>query len=734
MAKSNVQRKRLVVKGIVQGVGFRPFIYNLAKKLGIAGWIVNSNEGVVIEAEGKARSLDDFAHLLQTTKPKNASIDDIEISFLEPINENGFAIKKSDKASTPDTIVLPDLATCKECLKDITDPKNRRFHYPFTNCTDCGPRFSIIEKLPYDRSCTTMKKFTMCQACRAEYDDPADRRFHAQPNACPECGPQLALLDSEGTHLASKEEALQMALEQIRRGSILALKGIGGFQLIANNQSIETLRQRKQRPEKPFALMFPSMQQVKTYCHVSETEENLLTSPQAPIVLLKGKSSNLLGIMLPYSPLHHLLLSELNFPVIATSGNKSNEPICIDNVEALSDLKGIADFFLVHDRPIAHAVDDSIVREVAGRKMILRRARGYSSIPLTIDRELPPSVAVGGHMKNTVAAARGKTITISQHIGNLETQKAMNSFSKEINSLLSFYNIEPEVVIADCHPAYFSTMFASKMGKPLIHCQHHAAHVYSCMAEHKLTPPLLGVSFDGTGYGLDQTVWGGEFFLIGKDLVSTRIAHLRPFLLPCGERAVNEPRLSAIGLLYEIFGEELFEKTNLFPIQTLSNSERNNLKTLLLRGFQTPRCSSAGRLFDAIASLIGLRQTITYEGQAAMELEFLSEEPETDEAYPFQFGRNNGIIDWEPMIRQIITEPQNKTAAKFHNTLVEMILAVCEVSGQKQVILTGGVFQNKILTEKAIKKLTQDGYEVFWHEDIPPNDGGISVGQLFSVY
>jgi len=748
-----IERKHYLVKGIVQGVGFRPFVFNLAHQLGLSGWISNTNEGVVIEIQGNPKKIDKFIYQLYTSKPKNASILDL-LTVDRPIKkENGFFIKKSDSKSKPNTIILPDLAPCADCLRDINTPGNRRYRYPFTNCINCGPRFSIVQKLPYDRKHTTMDGFVMCVNCQKEYDDPTDRRFHAQPNACPQCGPYLSLWDSQGKVLETKEKALLLTCEYLRQGAIIALKGVGGFQLLVdinNEESIEKLRIRKNRKEKPFAVMYPTLDLVRTHCEVSTTEEQLLTSQEAPIVLLKTKinpSSQIasnnpyMGVMLPSSPLHYLLLKELNSAVIATSGNRSDEPICIDENEALTDLQGIADYFLVHDRPIAQYVDDSIVRVIAQRKLILRRARGYASMPIFINHQLPSALAVGGHMKNTVAVSRGHTVYLSQHIGDLENQKAYACFSEAADELLKFYEITPEIIVSDCHPDYSSTQFAADLNKPISKCQHHVAHVYSCMAENKVEPPLLGVSWDGTGYGLDETVWGGEFFHVQEDFSVERIAHLRPFKLPCGEKAVREPRLSAIGMLYELFGSDLFDRKELYPVQTLSEAEIYNLRKLLTSGFQSPKCSSMGRVFDAVSSMLGLRQEITFEGQAAMEMEFLAEYSNTSASYPFQvidYENDPHVIDWKPMMMQIIEEMQTATskeeiAAKFHNTLVEIIVAIAKMTKQKRVLLSGGVFQNKVLAEKSVEALIYHHLEPYWHQEVPPNDGGIALGQLYSL-
>jgi hydrogenase maturation protein HypF len=743
-----VIRRHFVIKGFVQGVGFRPFIYLLAKKLELSGWVLNNTEGVLIEVQGPLAAVDSFIGTLDEAPPKNAVIYQCDISEIHTIEEKEFTILESQEGSNHQSFILPDMVVCTECIRDVTNPENRRYRYPFTNCINCGPRFSIIEKIPYDRASITMQAFKMCDACLDEYENPEDRRFHAQPNACPQCGPHLELWDPQGKVVAVKDSALTEACRLIQNGSILAIKGIGGFQLIvdaSNDKSIQYLRDRKCRQDKPFALMYPNIEQVKRDCVVSPLEEQLLTSKESPIVIMRSKcfSSPLiapnnpnLGVMLPYSPLHFLMMQRLNAPVIATSANIADDPICIDEKQALEDLQGIADYFLVHNRPIAHPIDDSIVRVVDGKKFILRRARGYSSIPIITKHRFPPSLGVGGHLKNTIAVARDHIIYVSQHLGNLDTQKGCDGFNSAIQNALKVYSIDPEFVVSDHHPDYHSTRVAATFNIPLQRCQHHEAHVYSCMAEKGLEPPLLGVSWDGTGYGSDGTIWGGEFFRVDNDYSMQRVATIRSFQLICGEKSVHEPRLVGLSLLYEIFGSSVFSMNNLPVIQYLSDSEIVNYEKILSRGLLSPRCSSMGRLFDGLSSLLGLRQRATFEGQAAMELEFLSELSDEDSAYLYEVV--DGVIDWEPMLRQILKEidesiPTKHIAAKFHNTLVEIIMTVAKAENLSQVVLSGGVFQNKQLVEKAVQALNDNGFTPYTHQEIPPNDGGISCGQLYSL-
>ena len=798
-ASESKNRLSLVIRGMLQGVGFRPFVYRLATELNLRGWVNNSAQGVVIEVEGHQPQLETFLTRIECEHPPHASIQNLESQFFQPIGYKTFEIRPSvdgDKTVS----VLPDLATCPACTQEIFDPSNRYYHYPFTTCTNCGPRFSILKAIPYDRTNTTMAQFEMCDQCCSEYTNPRNRRFHAQSNACPHCGPQLELWTPKGKALASNHEALLMAAAEINQGKILAIKGLGGFHLIAdarNDVAINRLRQAKQRPDKPFALMYPSLDLIQSHCEVSALEEQLLTSPEAPIVLLKRRSifdqaqqllpatpvapgNPFLGIMLPYTPLHHLLMTELGFPVIATSGNLSDEPICIDEQEALQRLSPIADLFLVHNRPIVNPVDDSVVRVIMGRAVLLRRARGYA--PLTLanavcDQPLatsesvksltpsepnsqnrPPLLAVGGHLKNTIALSINRQILVSQHIGNLETAQTFKQFQQTITNFKQLYELEPAAVACDIHPGYRSSTFAQQLGLPVIPVQHHYAHALACMADNGLTPPVLGIVWDGTGYGLDSTIWGGEFLLVSETSF-TRAAHLRTFCLPGGEQAVKEPRRSALGLLYECFGDNLFGMTELESLQAFCPQELEILRTMLVKQINCPMTSSAGRLFDAVASILGIRHRTTFEGQAAMELEFALEGTETEDQYTFQIikdavmksstiGENTTDIvenaqfpiqiDWKPMILEILEDwqaqrPIGLISAKFHNTLAATITAVAKILKHEQVLLTGGCFQNQYLTEQAIKYLQQANFRPYWHRLIPPNDGGIALGQMIAA-
>jgi hydrogenase maturation protein HypF len=748
----NAERAKIIVRGVVQGVGFRPFVYRLATQMRLKGWVLNSAQGVFIEVEGAREMLQSFLFHLERDKPPRAVIQSLEFSFLDPVGYDRFDIRYSDQNGRKTVLILPDIAVCTDCLREIFDPGNRRYRYPFTNCTNCGPRFTIIEALPYDRPLTSMSRFAMCPDCRREYLDPSDRRFHAQPNACPHCGPHLELWDPRGIALAKEEEALLRAVEIVRHGQILALKGIGGFQLMVdarNASAVQRLRARKRREEKPFALMYPSFDLAQEDCHISDLEARLLLAPEAPIVLLhRSRSKSLLapavapanpslGVMLPYSPLHHILMTDLGFPVVATSGNLSDEPICIDESEALRRLEGVADFFLVHNRPIVRHVDDSVARVVFDREMVLRRARGYAPLPIHMKDTLPCVLAVGAHLKNSVALSVGKEIFISQHIGDLETSEAFSAFRRTTADLPRLYEVQASVIGCDMHPDYLSTKHATRMRSPLHQVQHHFAHVLACMAENELEDPVLGVSWDGTGYGTDGTIWGGEFLLTDEDSFQ-RVAHFRQFRLPGGDAAVKEPRRTALGVLYEIWGDNVITDRRLAPIASFSDSELVVLQQMLAREINSPRTSSAGRLFDAVASILGLRHRVSFEGQAAMELEFAIQ-PAINEVYPFEVTDGLPcIVDWAPMIPEILIDlqkgqPTGNISAKFHNTLTESIVAVARKVGETRILLTGGCFQNQYLVERSVRRLLDAGFRPYWHQRVPPNDGGIALGQAVAA-
>jgi len=724
-AKPARQRLRIKLRGAVQGVGFRPFVYRLATEMSLTGWVLNSASGLVVEVEGGSEQLSLFERRIEQERPKASVVTVHESEWIAAEGATCFEILASDTDSGKSVNVLPDLATCTDCREELFNPENRRFEYPFTNCTNCGPRYTIVVDIPYDRPNTTMREFILCPRCREEYENPANRRFHAQPNACPLCGPKL-----DGT--------IEDTVEALTQGEIVALKGIGGFQLLVdarNAAAVARLRERKHREEKPFALMMPSLEMAREYCEISPAEVQLLESQAAPIVLLRPNPSTdiawnvahcspYLGVMLPYSPLHHLLMQECRFPLIATSGNRSDEPICIANEEAATRLKDIADHFLMHNRPIVRACDDSVVRLTRGRAGILRRARGYAPLGIRVPHELPPVLAVGGHLKNTVAIAVGQDVFLSQHIGDLDTLEARGAFERAITDLCRLYSFKPDAVVCDLHPDYASTQWAERSGLPIVRAQHHQAHVAGCAAENGVKGEYLGVSWDGTGYGLDAAIWGGEFFRVDGNRFE-RVAHLRSFGLPGGDTAVREGWRSAESLIFEVRKTESVGDEDSAENPRL---DRAKVRTMLERGVNVVPTSSVGRLFDAVASIVGVAQENRFEGQAAMLLENEIGALRTEEAYALPGG------DWGPLVSAVVEDQRAGVsaamiAAKFHNALVKWILEVAFGAKLKQVVLSGGVFQNRYLTERAAAALESCGYDVFTHRQVPPNDGGISLGQ-----
>jgi hydrogenase maturation protein HypF len=755
-----IARISVVIRGAVQGVGFRPFIFRLASSLNLYGFVLNSPRGVFIEAEGEKFALDSFIIRIGNEKPENSIIQSMEFSYLDPAGFDKFEIRESEKNGKASAFILPDIAVCNECLGEMNNPDDRRYMYPFINCTHCGPRFSIIESLPYDRPNTSMKYFVMCDKCRAEYNDPSNRRFHAQPIACSDCGPHIELTDRNRKILSAKLDALKDAVNFVLEGNILALKGLGGYQLICRadyRKVIRKLRERKHRDEKPFAMMFPSIDSIKQVCLVSPMEERLLYSPESPIVLLKKKSgasvniridesvapgNPYLGIMLPYTPLHHMLMDNLKIPVIATSGNLSEEPICINEDDAFNRLHDIADYFIIHNRPVVRHVDDSIVRVVSGREMMIRRARGYAPLPVQLNinnnhnDDFKNYLAVGGHMKNNISVSSGNNVFVSQHIGDLSTEEAYKSFINVINDFTEIYDMNPELIVSDLHPDYISTRYVVSSGLEFTRVQHHQAHVASCYAENRAGGQVLGVSWDGTGYGNDGTIWGGEFFLYDGEIFS-HFAQLEQFCLPGGELAVKEPRRSAAGVLYKIFSDNLFT-VNRKLLNNFTEQEQTLLEQMIRKKINSPLTSSAGRLFDAVSSIIGISQHSNFEGQPAMMLEFAANENEFN-SYPFDIvEEEKKIISWQPIIKSILADKEkgigsSVISAKFHNTLVKIILEILKLSGLQKVVLSGGCFQNVFLLERTIKELESGGFTVYRHQRVPTNDGGISLGQIAAV-
>jgi len=740
------------VRGAVQGVGFRPFVYRLAADLDLSGWVLNDVRGVELEVEGPRPSLETFLARLTSEAPPLARVREVDSSWAAATGGTGFEIRYSHVGGRKTVLVLPDVATCGDCRAEVLDPAQRRYRYPFTNCTACGPRFTIVRELPYDRPATTMAGFPLCVACRAEYDDPRDRRFHAQPIACPACGPRLALRDPSGGTLAREDDALRRAAEALGDGRIVAVKGLGGFHLMCDaldDAVVRRLRQRKRRLEKPLALMARDLGAARELCDVPEDAARLLASAEAPIVLLARREGARvapsvapgrpdLGVMLAATPLHHLLLADVGGPLVATSGNLHEEPICIDEGEAVERLGGLADLLLVHDRPIERHADDSVARAIRGEARLLRRARGYAPLPVFVPRELPTILAVGGHLKSTVALALGRQVFLSQHLGDLETPQARAAFERALADLLRLYGATPVAVAHDLHPGYVSTAWALASGLPAIGVQHHHAHLAACLAENGVEGRALGVTWDGTGYGTDGTIWGGEH-LLGSASGFTRVAHLRPFRLPGGDAAVREPRRSALALLWERLGEEALSREDLAPVRSFTAAERGVLGRMLERGLNAPVTTSAGRLFDGVAALLGLHPVASHEGQAAMALETLAAEGGEAGSYPLPLVEPAGgagalVLDWGPLLDALLADLVRGAqpaviAARFHAALADGIVAVAKRVGEPRVALTGGCFQNRLLTERAADGLEAAGFEVLLHRLVPAGDGGISLGQ-----
>lgn len=731
----------------MQGVGFRPFVYRLAEEEGVHGFVQNTAHGVLIEIEAPQSAQHRFLSRLHGELPANAHLESVGAVPVAPLGLTGFCILESDRSATPDALVLPDLAPCEACRADVLTPQNRRYRYPFTNCTHCGPRYTIVRELPYDRASTSMSAFRMCAACAREYADPHDRRFHAQPNACPVCGPQLTWLDAGGHPQCAREEALTAAATALNAGAIVAVKGVGGFHLLCDasrGEAIRALRERKRRPHKPFALMFPGMASIEAVCEISALERSILCSPAAPILLAwkredapsgigAGVAPGLpwLGVMLASTPLHVLLLKALGRPIVATSGNRQDEPICIDNEEAVARLHGIADAFLVHDRPILRPVDDSIVRVMAERALVLRRARGYAPAPISLPVNVDGWIALGAQLKNTVAVGSGKHALLSQHIGDLDNAAAFQQQGATLRALRALYPGVPRGQVHDAHPELAAPQRASFITAPGIALQHHAAHVYACMAEHGLHGPLLGIAWDGTGYGEDGLIWGSEAFLVDGAHYE-RVAHLGAFALPGGDRAVIEPRRVALSLLHT-------SQRSYAPIaHCFDDKERAVLLRMLDTGLRAPLTTSMGRLFDGLASLLGLCDVMSYEAQAAQAVEALAASTSRSEPLTLPLLEVEGGLewDWRPLVDALLHAleegvPPASLARGFHEALAEAVATLAARHPALPVVLTGGCFQNGLLLSGTVAALQRDGRRVYWHEQVPPNDGGIALGQLY---
>ncbi len=763
------ERRAIIVTGLVQGVGFRPFVHRLASRLDLCGYVKNAGGAVLIEVQGDPRRLDHFVNELCTQPPFLSRIDEVR-SERQPLqDESSFTIASSDLDLSEPVCIPADMATCDECLAELFDPTDRRYRYPFLNCTHCGPRLTIIQCGPYDRARTTMAPFVMCAACRAEYDAPSNRRFHAQATACATCGPQLALLDNHGKAIDTSDP-LTMFAESLCRGRIGALKGLGGYHLVCaagNEQAVSELRRRKQRDEKPLAMMVRDATAARRWCEVDPHEQLLLESPQRPIVILKKRDDPCLeririadsvapgnprwGIVLPYTPLHYLLMEAMkDEPLVMTSGNRSDEPIAYRDDDAIERLGSIADVFLTHNRPIQMRCDDSVTCSVDGLDSPIRRSRGAAPLPIALPFDCPrPLLAVGGQFKNVFAFGHQRRAILSHHLGDLDQFEVYQDLETSILVYEQLFDIHPAVIVHDRHPDYASTVYARQRaldtGLDVIAVQHHHAHMASCMAEHGLDEPVIGVIFDGTGFGLDETIWGGEF-LVGDYAQFRRAAHFRQVRMPGGAQAVREPWRMAMAHLVDAGCDTA-------AVTGVSSHQRRTVEQMLARGFHSPMTSSVGRLFDAVAAIIGLRTHVSYEGQAAMQLEWLATDVPEEDSYPFglsEYTTSAGdretadaspvsSLDTRPMIRAVIRDQQHGIPAaiiarRFHATLVEMIASTCgqlrSQTGLDAVVLSGGVFMNALLTRAVPCRLRKEGFRVYRHHLVPPGDGGLSLGQL----
>jgi len=749
-----MKRVRVHIQGIVQGVGFRPFVYRLAHAHRLAGWVMNTPSGVILEAQGESDEVRHFLAGLEDQAPPLAAISAVQAEKIPLQVDQGFIIKAS--GGNGDAVqIAPDGDVCVDCLQELFDPSDRRYRYPFINCTNCGPRYSIIQGVPYDRALTTMAPFELCAACRAEYEDPLHRRFHAQPNACPDCGPQLRQLDNQGREVNG--EPLSRTIELLRAGKILAIKGLGGYHLAVdagNAEAVAELRRRKQRDQKPFALMTSDLATLETFALCDATAARLLQGPERPIVLLPKKQPNRIaalvapgngyfGVMLPSTPLHHLLLRDQFSALVMTSGNLSDEPICYRDADALSRLAPIADYFLSHNRKIHIRSDDSVIRVFRGQPVFLRRSRGYAPRPIRLPAAQPSVLAVGAELKGTICLTRGEQAFLSQHLGDLQNAATLRSLGETVQHLRDLLKIQPQLIAHDLHPDYLSTRYAESLaeslaGLPTLPVQHHHAHLASCMAEHGLEGEVIGVICDGTGFGTDGTIWGGEF-LVGGYQSFKRHGHLRPLPMPGGDAAVREPWRMALAWLHSLFGAGLFEP-GLPCSAALATDQRKLFLQMLEKGINSPLTSSCGRLFDAVASLLDVRQTVAYEGQAAIELEALAESSSAAEHYPFSFSEVDGrlVLDFSDMLRSLVQDvldnrPREDLARRFHNTLAVAASEVCEeiraATGLQRVVLSGGVFQNRLFSEGLSTHLEQKNFQVYSQRLAPPNDGGLALGQ-----
>lgn len=740
--------RKLAISGVVQGVGFRPFVYQLANRYKLNGFILNNTAGVNIEIEGAQQTIDAFMNALHNELPPLARIDTLLSEVSTYVGHTCFEILQSETENDKSALVSPDIAICDNCLQEMKDPGNRRYVYPFINCTDCGPRYSIIDTLPYDRPNTSMHSFDMCEACREEYTDPLDRRFHAQPISCPHCGPTLRLLDTSAKVLGEGEDALALTADAIKKGSIVAVKGLGGFHLICdatNTMAIEALRQRKQRPLKPFAVMFPTIQMLKEFSEISSEEEGIIRAKEKPIVIVSKKSNSHLselvapeidriGVFLPYTPLHHLLLEALDILLVATSANLSDEPIIRNSTELIEKLGAVVDLVLDHDRDILNANDDSVVQMAGTEKITLRMARGYAPKSIKLPFKSKKKIlAVGANQKNSITLIFEDTLIISPHIGDLNSLEAFEYFERTLESFKGFYDFEPEVIVCDKHPEYMTTKWAKemKMTDPnieIIEVQHHYAHLLAGMAESQLDEKVLGFAFDGTGYGDDGSIWGGEVMLADNQHYE-RLFSLTPFRLLGGNKAIKEPRRVALSLLFETYTLDEIVGLKLALIKQFSREEIDLLHGAWKQGINAPLTSSMGRLFDAVASLADIVHVSSFEGESGLIMEGYVDDIIT-KTFPFEIDR--GVIMLESMIRVMVDmKDKEKMVSMFFNTVIEIIFEIAKKYPSLPLFFSGGVFQNKVLVEKIIKRCKNENRSYYFQNETAINDGGISLGQAW---
>ena len=746
-------RRHIDVSGIVQGVGFRPYVYRLATERNLAGTITNTPSGVTIEVQGPHESVADFVARLPQDAPPLARITGVVVVDLPCNGDRTFLIIPSRRGEAVRTLISPDVATCNDCLRELLDPRDRRYRYPFINCTNCGPRFTIVRDIPYDRPGTSMAVFPMCPACQAEYDDPLNRRFHAQPNACWDCGPRLGLWDNKGTAVPDVDPIFA-SIGALRAGKVVAAKGLGGFHLAAdatNRTVVALLRERKRRVEKPFAIMVPNLEAAQELCSLSEAEGRALQSIQRPIVLLRRKNqtpiaeqvapfNRYLGVFLPYTPLHHLLLAEGGFKaLVMTSGNLSEEPIAINNDEARTRLSRLADYLLVHNRDILLRCDDSVVRVVSGKPQQLRRSRGFVPVPVFLHKEIPAILAVGGELKNTICLTKGKHAFLSQHLGDLENLESYKFFEEAIEHLQKILEIQPQMIAYDLHPGYFSSQWAlQQRGVPLIGVQHHHAHIASCMAENHLQGRVIGFALDGTGYGTDGCIWGGEVLVASYEGFE-RAAHFEYVPMPGGSTVIHQPWRMAVSYLAHHFGRNLLDMKLPF-LRSLEPAKLDQLLRIIERHVNSPLTSSCGRLFDAVAALAGIRHTVNYEAQAAIELEMAIGNSPDETAYSFELLlKDEGwVISTRPLFEALLRDlignvPVGAISARFHNglsgTFVQVATLLRQCTALNRVCLSGGTFNNMYLVEQLCRRLQENDFEVFTQSEVPSGDGGLSLGQ-----